>query len=402
MWQDSVGSCKRKDKQIVKKIFKIASKIIIVLTIALFVIYLSEIFHKKIGEFFFVVSAYFVPVLLAVYLIIEIIRNICDFIENFFEKKACELWIKTKNNSRENIIRYLENENDIPLSVEGQLFACYTNDEEIMDRLLKDIKETFFQDYNKSMISFLMLENCYHRSVVKMFHEENKFKSECEQLSKSISDSIVGDFYKESEISKNNFASIVLSLLHASLPQNHTDKEEFQYIIRYVLVWVNNNVTKDNVQEYYYQVSLVLSLLPKIKQKLYLANIENENIRKAIKEIEKSNWVKKAINIAYKNMFCVKPEHLYSSNIYAIYSSVLTTYYSKLGLIKKARILRKIKEKNEQYNSEGFIIGNESALSLLFSAALFQSIDNNQQLSSDIASILFACIDCGNSLGAIK
>ena len=397
-----VVTAKRRDKQMIKKALRIGSEIIVVLTIVFFAVYLSEKYHEKTGEFFSAVSVYLISILLIAYLIIEIVRNTCDLIEKCYEKAAYKLWIKTKYNSRENIINYLDNENDIPLSIQGQLFACYTNDEEIMDRLLKKVKVSFSQEYNKSMISFFVLDNCYHSSVMKVFHEEKDFKNECEQISKEISNSIMNDFYKEAEITKNNFSGTVLNMLHASLPQNHIDKDRIQYIMRYVLVWIYNNITVDNIQDYSYEVSLVLSLLPKIKHKLYLANIDNENINETIKKIEKSAWVKAAINIAYKNIFCKKGEKICSPYIYATYSSVLTTYYSKLGFIKKARMLKKIKEKNEQYSFKDFISGNESALFLLFSAASFQSIDYNWRLSSDIASIVFACIDCSNGLGAIK
>ena len=151
-----------------KQILKNVSKLIVVFTIVLFIIYLSERFHSKIEEYGFIDSAHLIQILLSVYLVFGILKIAFESFEKVLEKWANRLWHKTKKNTRECVLNYLDNEKEIPMSVMGQLLGYYVNDETIVDNLLDRIKKAYDKEDNKVVISYLLLENCSNKNVVKM------------------------------------------------------------------------------------------------------------------------------------------------------------------------------------------------------------------------------------------
>lgn len=373
-------------------------KILIIIFAATLLMYLSELMHNIIKSFFFDLISVVLNILVYGIAFFQIAESILNFADYGVTYKINILYTKSLDNSREKFQHYLQvKKEDIPCHILGQLMVLFYEDENIFCTLLSELNRQYqVNTLMPPIVSYIFLKNCNNSNIVEFFFREPTFKSECEQLSQSITSEFVDKLSASAEviITIDNFNDVLIGLIHACLPQNHVPKNTIIYILRNILSWVNNEISENNINDHQNTVSLFLILLPILQRKICDMNIHNEYLDKQISMLQKSKWKHLVINNVCREIveYCqndsnvnIKPSQC------ARNASLLSVYFENISFTWKMRLYFAIRRCNEKlflkYNS----FTDDEVLSLLISLTSFGTICDTGDVIERTASMMFLC-----------
>jgi hypothetical protein len=378
-----------------KKIVKIEKIILVLIILCVFIAYNVSIYDKM-GDKFISIQEVAVSGLTVVLLIVLAVKYGIGFYNGRYLQKSEKAWRDTKEGAKSKIIWYLKNNvNCISMPVVLQLMDIYRDEEEIFCKLLHELVILYSNGNSstKSILSFFLLLNESNNEVARLFEQNMELKAECEQISKENVIFAVTDFKKLKDgVTEKDLIIIFREFLHSCLPNNSISKEETVHLLEFIVGWILKNVTKNNIDSYQESMLLFALMLPAIKRKIKKSNIHSDTIEQGLFKIENSEWFRYLFCQSYKYVdFCLHRNEAFfiKNNIWITYSCMTSTYYEKMRIDQRMKLLYNVKMKQQQFYKE---YNSEKIVWYVLMSSPLRMFKNEEDWIYNALSLVYLCI----------
>lgn len=352
-----------------EKYLKNVEKIILVLIVLCGMLLLSGKIYSTVGLEIEGIQEQISIVLSKVIKVIILLEVAIRVYNSGYSFKSEKVWQDIIEGSRSKVLLYLQNNrNEVPLPTILQLMPAYCTDNIIFAKLIEECIGLYKNgdQFTKSILSFVFLKNSNYDYVVQFLNSDSDKNLEVESqiISKETSDSIKNEFIKlQDAVTEERLVNFFQKLLHGCLPNNCIDRNDFIIYIDYILSWIRQNVTKDNIDSHQESMLTFILLLPSIKTRLHKNNKEDQGIINNIRKIETSEWFTYLIHKAYKYIdfsLCRNETFLVNNRYWVKYSYITNLYYERLIFWSKMKMLYKIRttqlKLDKEYDPEKVVL----------------------------------------------
>lgn len=315
----------------------------------------------------------------------------------YLVKKLCHrVWLKTvsttrsgvKENIQQDLLGHQDEDKNSWIVLNYLIYASSVETSPIAQKLLHMLKDTFEQGKNQDEVSYFFMANRKNNSVSTFLNSESDFKFRCEQYSYSVSKRYTYNSVNmsESKIDIYKFRVMVHELLHMSLYDTPSSKEDDIQYFRKLFAWMDSIKGDVGFSGYMREVFLLLQALPCIQQKFNSHNMRDKLVLAKIANIQHSRLAKTAFKYANKTL---RESEGIPLEDYARSMGLILAYPEEFGLRQRIGLCYAIEKRRGHYEKmyhEQYI----HTIALLLSAVPLKCEDIP---NSDVIDMLFTIMN---------